>query len=85
MGRLCYGVDLEEKGKTTQRPTGVVGEKEQRGVSWGRILGRIVIPLSLIVLTGHFALEFARRVSNPMPIITTTIVTTSLEAEAISR
>ncbi|KAH9871001.1 hypothetical protein J1614_006575 [Plenodomus biglobosus] len=84
LGRLCYSVDLEEKGKTTQRSTGVVGEKEQRGVSWGRILGRIVIPLLLIVLTGHFALEFARRVSNPMPIITANIVTTSLEAEAIS-
>lgn len=64
LGRLGYLVD----------GGAMVGTKVQRHISWGRILGRIVIPLLLVALTGNLALEFWRRVAKPMPFVTANIV-----------
>lgn len=65
LGRLGYLADVEgeEKRGPKRSDHGHVGRKmmQNRRVSWGRILGRISIPLVLVTLTGHLALEFSRR------------------------
>ncbi|KAF2849503.1 hypothetical protein T440DRAFT_480030 [Plenodomus tracheiphilus IPT5] len=61
LGWLGYRVDFEG-GR-------VGGEKEGRSVSWGRVVGRIGIPLLLIVLMGHFAVMVLRRVVDPLPFV----------------
>ncbi|KAH7071975.1 hypothetical protein BKA63DRAFT_378580, partial [Paraphoma chrysanthemicola] len=48
LGRLSYSAIVEE-----QRDAGN-GDAKTRKISWGRILGRIVIPIALLSLGVHF-------------------------------
>lgn len=77
--------EREEKKKTVKAET-VEGEKETdekiqygdasreerkvQGISWGRILSRIVMPVLLLVLGAHFAYALVCRLRSPRPLVT---------------
>jgi len=84
LGRLGYLVDVEVGEERVQCTGGASGRKTQRRVSWGRVLGRISIPLILVTLTGHLALDFLRRVAEPMPYITANVVARTMGAHELA-
>ncbi|KAF2025661.1 hypothetical protein EK21DRAFT_75926 [Setomelanomma holmii] len=69
LGRLSYSAIMEqdvdesgnEKGETTRR------------ISWGRVLGRIVVPMLLLSLGVHFAFQLAQRLITPTPFVTSNV------------
>jgi len=68
LGRLSYSAIMEDgAGQTKQIKT---QSASQRRVSWGRILGRIVIPLVLLSLAVKFSFQLVQRLANPLPWIT---------------
>jgi hypothetical protein len=64
LGRLSY--------KTIVESNGDAGGKKR--VSWGRVLGRIVLPLLLLSFGLQFAYLLSDRVTRPAPIITANLV-----------
>jgi hypothetical protein len=61
LGRLSYKTVVEGKGD---------------GVSWGRVLGRIVIPFLLVVFGVQFAHQLFVRVTSPAPLVKENVVRT---------
>ena len=66
LGRLSYRVVLEDSGE--EEIGGGVGKGAR--ISWGRVLGRVVIPLLLLVAAVHFVYEIVYRAGNPAPFVT---------------
>lgn len=69
LGRLSYLVVLEN-GEGKAEGNGHAKRSTERGLSWGRVLGRILVPALLIVLAGGFVWDVVCRVRDPMPFVT---------------
>jgi hypothetical protein len=80
LGRLSYcavfdGVEEKREGEEEEEGEGQgqghgQGEKARKGVSWGRVLGRLVVPLFLVGSMLRFVYVVAERVAEPLPFIT---------------
>jgi hypothetical protein len=71
LGRLSYSAIMEQgAGQTKQKGAQTTEKTSEKRVSWGRILGRIVIPLVLLSLAMNFSSQLIQRLANPNPWIT---------------
>lgn len=76
LGRLSYSVILEEESTKESENNGKLDEDGQgkaskkRGISWGRVLGRVVIPLFLLSFAAQFAYQLQRSFASPKPLVT---------------
>jgi hypothetical protein len=61
LGRLSHKAILEDESEVS---------KERRSSSWGRILGRIVVPLLLLSFGVHFSYQLLDKFVHPAPFIT---------------
>jgi hypothetical protein len=60
LGRLSYKAIMEDESEVSK----------QRRSSWGRILGRIVVPLLLLSFGVHFLYQLFDKFAHPAPFIT---------------
>jgi hypothetical protein len=63
LGRLSYKAIMEDEDDKTR-------DSKQSQTSWGRILGRIVIPLVLLSFGLHFVYMLFDKSANPAPFVT---------------
>lgn len=80
LGRLSYSVILEEESPVRCEDKGKSDGDEQTKklkkarISWGRVLGRIVIPFFLLAFAAQFAYQLQRSLASPKPLITANTV-----------
>ncbi|KAH7084272.1 hypothetical protein FB567DRAFT_78585 [Paraphoma chrysanthemicola] len=67
LGRLSYTAIMEEQRVVSN------GDEQTRKISWGRILGRIVIPTALLSLGVHFTIQFVQRIGMG-PFVTSNVI-----------
>jgi hypothetical protein len=70
LGRLSYSAIMEESDEGDIKKE----ETKPRRVYWGRVLGRIVVPMLLLSLGVHFVYQLAQRLSTPAPFITPNVI-----------
>ncbi|KAF1850797.1 uncharacterized protein K460DRAFT_400835 [Cucurbitaria berberidis CBS 394.84] len=76
LGRLSYRVVLEDGParrageRSSARDERVEQNTASGRVKWGRVLGRVVIPLLLVVFAVHFVYQLLHIVTKPAPLIT---------------
>ena len=77
LGRLSYRTDLEaasiplDTASTTEEKEHLKEKRvQEKRISWGRILSRLVIPCLLLTLGSHFLFEISTRFKDPRPQIT---------------
>ncbi|KAH8723656.1 hypothetical protein GQ44DRAFT_620017 [Phaeosphaeriaceae sp. PMI808] len=65
LGRMSYRAVMEDSSEGLDSSVKKPHEGGSKGVSWGRVLGRIVVPLLLLSFTVHFTYFFLDRLRSP--------------------